>query len=176
MVRFPQLRRALSRSRYDRFTSIRDVASNVWNAQIVVKNPSADESGSAGARGTLQVYNLGGEGEVPGATDVNALKGNRLSEEQIRARNPTGEFVREDIGAFLEKAETGSAEKIVANKIPSMALGKDPTSIAENMKRVLAPGGRASFTQSSPLGPHVKQAFEAAGFICNNFGCSYIKK
>jgi hypothetical protein len=71
-----------------------------------VKNPSADESGSAGARGTLRVYNLGGEGEVPGATDVNALKGNRLSEEQIRARNPTGEFVREDIGAFLDIAYT----------------------------------------------------------------------
>lgn len=123
---------------------------------------------------TLRVYNFGGEGELAGATDVNAMSGNKLTEAQIRAKNPTGDFVQADIAEFLEKAESESAEGIQAKQIPSVAL-KNPGSIASNIKRVLAPGKKAVITVSTGVGGPIKAAFEEAGFTCQSHGCYYTK-
>jgi hypothetical protein len=102
--------------------------------------------------------------------------GNRLSEAQIRARNPTGDFIRADLAEFLKTAESGSAREIHGQQIPSQALGKDPSGIASNMKRVLAPGGTAQFNVSSPIGNSpIAKAFEAEGFVCRSNGCSFTK-
>ncbi len=121
-------------------------------------------------------YNFGGEGEKPGFIDVNAMIGNTLTEAQIRARNPTGGIIQADMGDFLEKAKSGSASEIWGGRIPSQALGKNPSSIAANMKRVLAPGGTAKFNVSSGLGPAIAKPFEEAGFVCQSHGCSYTKR
>jgi hypothetical protein len=122
-------------------------------------------------------YNLGGEGEKPGFIDVNAMIGNRLSEAEIRARNPTGDFIRADLAEFLQTADSESASEIYGKQIPSMALGKDPGGIASNMKRVLASGGKAQFNVSSPIANSpIAKAFEAAGFVCKSNGCSFTKQ
>jgi hypothetical protein len=124
----------------------------------------------------LRRYNFGGEGEKAGMTDVNAMIGNRLSETQIRAANPTGDFIQADIAEFLENAKSGSAKEILANRIPSMAIGRKASSIALNMKRVLAPGGTARFSVSSQLSPGDYKAFEEVGFVCESNGCRFTKE
>ena len=102
--------------------------------------------------------------------------GNRLSEAEIRAKNPTGDFIHADLAEFLKTAESGSASEIYGKQIPYQALGKDPSGIASNIKRVLAPGGTANFNVSSPIenSPTAK-AFEAEGFLCRGYGCTFKK-
>ena len=143
------------------------------NFNTIVAETGGETLGGGGT--PLMRYNFGGEGERAGFTDVNAMIGNRLSEAQIRAANPTGSFVQADIGEFLQKAPSGSASEIVAKQIPSMALGRNASTIAANMERVLAPGGTAQFTVSSPLGPAITEPFEEVGFICVGNGCRFTK-
>jgi hypothetical protein len=138
--------------------------------------PPKVTSPQAEAPAVAKRYNFGGEGEKPGFIDVNAMIGNRLTEVQIRARNPTGGFIQADMAEFLEKADSDSASEIWAGQIPSQALGKNPSSIAANMKRVLVPGGTAKFNVSSGVGPAVTKSFEEAGFVCQSHGCSFTKK
>jgi RHS repeat-associated protein len=127
--------------------------------------------GSGGGKGLK--LNLGGEGEAAGFTDVNPLVGNKLSEAEIIARNPSGGFVRAGVEALPFEAE--SVSEVIANKLPPQVVGRNPAKIASEMKRVLGPGGTARFTTGSQISPEVKAIFEAEGFVCENFGCRFRK-
>ena len=114
--------------------------------------------------------NIGGEGEVPGYTDVNNLASTDMTAADIAAANPTGSMVVADAGA-LPFAD-GSATDIVANNFPGTAIGQDAEGIASEIARVLSEGGTASVTSSSPVfaNPGIASAFEGAGFtIVNGF-------
>jgi hypothetical protein len=54
-------------------------------------------------------------------------------------------------------------------------VGRRPGQIASEIKRVLQPGGTARFTTASKMSPEAKAIFEAEGFVCGDFGCTFRK-
>jgi RHS repeat-associated protein len=134
--------------------------------------PGGGEGGGEGSAALL--LNIGGEGELAGYVDVNPLEGNRLLQDQIVAKNPTGKFVNARAESLPFK--DGSAAEVVAKKLPSKVLGENAQKIASEIVRVLTPGGKASVHSETKFGDSTLQAFESAGFKCGPQICHYVKQ
>jgi hypothetical protein len=120
--------------------------------------------------------NAGGEGELAGWVDLNPCDGsNRLSADQIRAKNPTGDLVIGGIEDIATIFAPNSAPEVRANRLPSLVIGRHAEEIAKGVKAVLKPGGKASITCSSPLGPDVIQIFQSAGWKTGTNGATFVK-
>ncbi len=88
--------------------------------------------------------NLGGEGEMAGYIDVNPLIGNRRTMEEIIKKNPTGGFVM--AGAEALPFADNSVSEIVALRLPSVVIDELGPAIANEIIRVLKPGGSVMLT------------------------------
>ena len=109
--------------------------------------------------------NLGGEGEAEGFIDVNPLTTTTVTPEQIRARNPTGGFVR--AGAENLPFEENSTVQIVAYRFPGIVLNRNSHEIASEIKRVLKPGGTAEI---NTISGKIPENWTNYGFVISNNG------
>lgn len=103
-----------------------------------------------------RILNLGGEGEVPGAVNMNNLSGLRRSLATIRASGPLVQADMLDPFPFTD----ASFDEVVANRLPAFDATQRPR-IALEAFRVVRSGGQASIMNSVP---GWKQALEGAGF------------
>ena len=89
-----------------------------------------------------RVLNIGGEGEVPGAINLNSLIAPLRGIDEIVARGP---LVK---GDFLQLPfKSGAFSEVVGTRLPFMH-GQFAEQTAAEAFRVLAPGGRVSLSAS----------------------------
>jgi SAM-dependent methyltransferase len=122
---------------------------------IVIEGASAEtDSAATGVR----VLNIGGEGEIPGAVNLNRLEGNLRRVETIKKAGP---LVKGDFTA--SPFASGSMDEVVGNRLPFIHGDWARRSVAEAY-RVLKPGGRISLHASSGGGDVWIEYLKEAGF------------
>jgi hypothetical protein len=104
------------------------------------------------------ILNLGGEGELVGAVDINNLV--------VPMRRPAtwirpGHFIQGDMTALPVRSDV--AFEVQGNKLPMMSDG-DRALVASEARRVLRPGGRVRLWASSGGGDPWVNPLEADGF------------
>lgn len=102
------------------------------------------------------VINLGGEGEVDGAVNVNLLV--------LTTRRPPFPLL---VVADAERAlpiRTGVAEQVIARRFPMFTGRTNIEQLAREALRILAPGGIATIMRSNGPGSDVADALAAVGF------------
>jgi hypothetical protein len=122
------------------------------------------------------VLNLGGEGEVPGAINVNPLPPGQVR--RAHKLKP-GATPAEIAATILEKDPTGSvvvapatklpfqdqsAREVRAIAFPSTVLAKEAEAIAREIVRVLTPEGTARLHSNTPVSPRTAEVFAQYGF------------
>jgi hypothetical protein len=110
-----------------------------------------------------RVLNIGGEGEVPGAINVNRLEANLRSIRDIMTASG-GLLVQADMAA-LPFAD-GMFDEIIGNHLPSLAF-PDPTcqSWMDEAYRALARGGHIKVNSRTIGAKGWVPYLEAAGFL-----------
>ena len=105
----------------------------------------------------MVIVNIGGEGEVPGAINVNSL---------IALRRPLRDIVRRGLliqGDFARlPLREGCADEVVGNHIP--LFGDLGAIVMREVFRVLRPNGNARVNASAGDGVVLLEPMRAAGF------------
>ena len=110
-------------------------------------------------RQTQLVVNLGGEGEVPGALNVNTLTFAIRSAEAIKRRGP---LLQADVRAVPLRDEC--ADEVVGNRLPLDATDDWAGLICREAYRILKPGGFARLNSHSGALPWMTW-LTGAGFV-----------
>ena len=109
-----------------------------------------------------KVLNIGGEGEIPGAINMNNLSQLTKSTDAIKKSGP---LVQADMfKAFPFK--TGSMDKVVSKRLGDLGLGGakgGAQNFIDELNRVLKPGGSFELHFSSGVSKHVLGAFKNSG-------------
>ncbi|MEG3838645.1 SpvB/TcaC N-terminal domain-containing protein [Microcoleus sp. herbarium14] len=143
---------------------------------------SGGSSGSGGSGGSSSKpirLNLGGEGEKTGYTDVNPLVGNKLSRDQIIAKNPSGSFIQAGAEELLNHYQPGTVAEITSQALPSVVIGRNADAIASNVSSVLASGGKATIHSNTSVfgqGTASRKVFEKYGFEFPNDNTAVLRK
>ena len=129
------------------------------NPHAYVPNPTVltDPIGLAPYK-NAPTLNLGGEGEVPGAVNLNTLVAPIRSIESIRAGGP---LVQGSMDAIPFGGETFG--RVVGNRMPFQG-GDFAQNVANEAYRVLSPGGTVELAASNGGGAPWLQYLQRAGF------------
>jgi Methyltransferase domain len=106
----------------------------------------------------MVVINIGGEGEVQGAINVNSLVAPLRREHEIRKAGP---LVQADFTQL--PIRSGAVDEIVGNRLPFLH-GEVARRMCEEAFRVLRPGGVARFEASTGGGAVLVEYLRGAGF------------
>ncbi len=106
----------------------------------------------------MVVINIGGEGEVPGAINMNSLVARLRRTHEIRKAGPLvqGDFTRLPI-------RSGVVDEIIGNRLPFLH-GEVARRMCEEALRVLRRGGMAKLEASTGGGAVLVEYLLAAGF------------
>jgi ubiquinone/menaquinone biosynthesis C-methylase UbiE len=105
------------------------------------------------------VLNLGGEGEVAGAIDLNSLESTRRRPRSFVA---AGSFIQGDFRRL--PIRDGAVDEVIASHIPLRIPDGDDVTVAREAFRVLKPGGTTRMAPTFPA-EGLTSALKLAGFM-----------
>ena len=115
------------------------------------------------------VLNLGGEGELPDAIDLNSLQATRRRPYSFVA---PGSFIQGDFRSL--PIRDNAVDEVVARHIPLRIPDEDDVKVAGEAFRVLKPGGTARLAPTFPA-ERLMRALTLTGFtdvrISQGFAC-----